>query len=81
MLGSLLRDIANSVKKVFGIEEPDITTTETTDTSGIKPSEKIDVNGMGDRFSGESNVDGVSHETDGEGYETDFDTDKSNDIK
>lgn len=77
MLGRLLRNIANSVKRVFGIEEPDVTTAETTDTQDINPGETIDVDGVGDRFSGESNVDSVSHSTDEEGYETGFDTDRS----
>ena len=77
MLARLLRNIANSVKRVFGIEKPDITTTETTDTSDIKPGDTVDLNGVGDRFSGESNVDSVSHSTDEEGYETRFDTDRS----
>jgi phage protein D len=77
MLGRLLRNIANSVKRVFGIEEPDVTTAETIDTPDINPGEKIDVNGVGGRFSGESNVDSVSHNTDKEGYETGFDADRS----
>ena len=77
MLSRLLRNIADSIKRVFGIEKPDLTATESTDTSGIKTGDTVDLNGVGDRFSGESNVDAVSHSTDEEGYEVDIDTDKS----
>ena len=81
MLGRLLQNIANSVKRVFGIETPDITTTETTNTSDIKPGDTVDLNGVGDRFSGESNVDSVSHSIEEKGYETEFDTIESKGLK
>ena len=80
MLGHLLRNIANSVKRVFGIEKPDIRTTESAGTSDIKTGDTVDLDGLGDTYSGNNYVDDVSHETDGEGYETEFDTDRSKDV-
>jgi len=77
MLGRLLRNIANSVKRVFGIEKPDITTTEITGTQDIKTGDTVDLDGLGDTYSGKYYVDDVSHKTDGEGQETVFDTERS----
>ena len=77
MPGRLLRNVASFVKRVFGIEKPDITTTETSDTPGIKPGDTVDLDGLGDAYSGDYYVDDVSHKTDGEGYETEFDTNES----
>jgi len=73
MLGRLLRNIANSVKRVFGIEKPDITTAETTRTPDIKPGDTVDLDDLGDTYSGNYYVDEVSHTVDSDDYDQHFD--------
>jgi hypothetical protein len=65
ILRRLLTKIAISIKKVVGIP------------SDIKPGDSLDLNGAGDRFSGESNVEATSHEIDNQNYPTDVDTERS----
>ena len=65
ILRRLLTKIAISIKRTVGIP------------SDIKPGDSFDLNGVGDRFSGESNVDATSHEIDDESYQTDIEAERS----
>ena len=63
ILNRFFRKIILSIKRAIGI--PD-----------IRPDETIDVNGVGDSYSGEYYVDPVSHKYDTNNYRQHFDLDR-----
>lgn len=66
--------IIDGFKRIIGIGTP-----KTTGTPDVRAGEQVNIDGTGDRFSGSSEVDSVSHEVGDTSYDENFEV-KQNDL-